>query len=590
MWRFGKRSRVSGENGSTVDGIVDTEIAENIIKKYLKNEGWDTLYKLEMKRGRTKYLIEGGVDKYDWEINFVIDPGYENKVKEIVASEKLDIPRPEEKLAYNVAKHEFSHWDTCPFDVEYYEEILEGVSKGLDRAGFNKKDIEHYSFEVANQFMDIIVNSIAACKDKEFVVGRGLKYLTVAHANKKKCTKGFALFADCQMKLYQNQDFFRKLAERFCKDYKEIKEESKKIISLLTTNHISKKAFSNTLDEQDKEFVVEQLEKRDEWGRKAKEFAQIVAKYVKEMEEEVGDSFSERFKKDEEFRREVIRKGLEKGHELKYAGEFDVFDEKYMAVAEEIVMEFLRDDRETPKFPLFYMRKKRLEEGDELRNVAWERTIFIDKNGEEDVWLYKKEVPYEVEEGGMVGKGSFEDILFIVDTSSSMGWRKPLDGSKYDLAIRSVYGAIKYLESVGKAYNINYGLIQFGWRGKTSWSGWKGYFDLDDLKRQLFSGYQNAGETILDGEKVEEAMHTSEDNFLAFMTSDGNIHNPKEALKACKEVINAGNDFVLLQIQSDNLFASSLSKSGAVVKHIKDPNDLVGLVLKKVKDKYGEGG
>jgi CBS domain-containing protein len=120
--------------------------------------------------------------------------------------------------------------------------------------------------------------------------------------------------------------------------------------------------------------------------------------------------------------------------------------------------------------------------------------------------------------------------------------------------------------------------------GKTRWSGWKYYNELDELKKLLFEDYHGRT-TILDADKVEEAYSSKHDNFLVLMTTDGEIFNP-EAKEACRKVIENGNDFVIFQTMSRSEFAEYMRKHGATVVYVDKPEDLVGLVLRKVGEKY----
>ncbi len=142
---------------------------------------------------------------------------------------------------------------------------------------------------------------------------------------------------------------------------------------------------------------------------------------------------------------------------------------------------------------------------------------------------------------------------------------------------------IDYLEKVKKASFLNYGLIQFS--DNTTWSGWRSYYELSSIKRNLFEGYEGNG-TVLDPKILDETLKTKRDKFMAVMISDGEIMNSDEALKSCNEIITEGNEFILLQIASRDNFANKIEESGGMVVNIDNPNDLVGLVLSATKRKY----
>ncbi len=401
---------------------------------------------------------------------------------------------------------------------------------------------------------------------------------------------GYSIFVDSQMKLYQKDPYFRSIAERYGGDYKEIKEVSQRVVSLLTSDHLAKKSFDKPLDDYDRLFVSECVNDKSKWDEKAKGFGKIIAPYMEMLTQEEMDSlqnaFSQALKNDPAFKKQLIRIGLGKGKDdLSYANGFEIFDEAYKKNAEEIIIQSDAEG-ETPKLPIFHLSRKKLGENDSFSNVAWEKTFFVENGEEEEAWMSKKTVPFEIEEELSASNGSFRDIAFIVDVSGSMNWNgKPLDGSKYDLALRSVYGVINYLESLGKAKYMRFGALLFS--SSSNWSGWKEYGELDAVKGLLFTGYQGGGTTL---KRVDEITKENGDPFMALVTSDGDIENAEEAASQCKASMDSGNDFIVFQIQSNSSFASKLEEHGALVVSVAKPEDLVGLNIKAVKERYGPKG
>jgi hypothetical protein len=590
----------SGSDGDT----------ERFIREYLKKQGWDILYKLSITRENTEHLIEAAIDNYTWNINLRLDPNFEAKIRKIVNKEIINIVDPEKKTVAAVVKHEKSHWDACPIDIEYLEAILDGTSVGLKNSGlFDDNEIKQYTPYVANMFCDIIVNSIVGLKenDEDFLEGIELLYLqeaclarnsgqlileNILRRDNKNNVNYYAIFVDAQMKIYQHSERARSLAKKFGGDYEEVNKASKDVIKILTNEHIAEKMSEGKADETDKRFALQALEDRLHWKRKSMEFASMMAKYLKNnldnMKRRIKlNPLIDKMTKDDNFRREVIRKGLEKGSSLLYTDDFEYFDEIYKSVADEIVLEFLKKGKEeVPRLPLFYMKRRRIEEGDSFEGIEWGRTIFVDTGKQTDVWLFKGQVPYQIDIEGLSDSGSFEDLLFMVDVSGTMGWSgEPLDGSRYDMALRSIYSVLNYLENTGKGHYLKYGLIMFSDPRKTMWSGWKSYSELEELKRHLFKDYQGR-DTILDEDKVRETYTSKHDNFLALMVTDGDIHNPEEAKYVCKKLIEDGNDFVIFQIRFRSEFAEYMRRNGAAVVNVDKPEDLVGLILRKVGERY----
>jgi hypothetical protein len=54
----------------------------------------------------------------------------------------------------------------------------------------------------------------------------------------------------------------------------------------------------------------------------------------------------------------------------------------------------------------------------------------------------------------------------------------------------------------------------------------------------------------------------------------------------CKKLIEDGNDFVIFQIRFRSEFAEYMRRNGAAVVNVDKPEDLVGLILRKVGERY----
>ncbi len=588
--------------------------AEQMVKDYLASNGWDIVYKLNVSRAAEfkdgggqvhEQLVEAFINNLDWQINITFDRNFEQIAERTVSETGLGISNPAEKIVKFAIKHEMGHWEHCPGDTEYKEMILEAISQGLKKGGLSEDQIREKTGEVECMFSDIIVNGTNILRDLDgsFTEGGATFYAFQAIKSQsqdmlKKLVQNkqyedyFAIFVDAQMKLVQGNDVARNLAKSYSKDYGVVGKESQRVLEAMIGKDLAQKVFENRLSEQERLDAARLLKKEERWRQMATEFGQIMAKYVKnqsnsDMRKMVHQAPQTKIREtDEQKRREVIRQGIGKGGEMLYADKYEVMDETYKQAAERIVVEFMRGTGEIPRTSIFNMAIRRL--GDKeapTGDIAWSRTIFTG-NGKRP-WLFKKEMPYDIDTPGSSETGSFEDIIFMLDTSGSMHWSGvALDKSKYDISLRAVYSVIKYLEETGKAPYINYGLVQFGNPESTTWSGWKSYYELDSLKAQLFTGYQNANHTILEGDKINDALLTRKQGFLAIMNTDGEIENLGEAQSACKEVINKGNDFAVLQIASRSEFASFMGANGAMVFNIDNPEDLVGLTLSIVRSKY----
>ncbi len=154
-------------------GPKDTE---EYAKSLLEKEGWDITYDFKMKRENTEHLIEASINRDNWEINITVDPEYEKKMEEFCLKENVSVPQPSRKTLYSVTRHEYGHWDVCPFDAHYYEGMLDGITKGLKEGGVEEEKAKEYGPHATNMFMDIIVNTSYGCNDEEFLPGRAIKY------------------------------------------------------------------------------------------------------------------------------------------------------------------------------------------------------------------------------------------------------------------------------------------------------------------------------------------------------------------------------------------------------------------------------
>ncbi len=158
-------------------------------------------------------------------------------------------------------------------------------------------------------------------------------------------------------------------------------------------------------------------------------------------------------------------------------------------------------------------------------------------------------VPYKAEQ-----KGAFPDICFIIDTSASMAddveskislgrailFKKLMksrfffgedscswsDKSKYHHVLLGFNGVLKWLQSHGIAPYIQYNLITFSRRTKTS--GWKSYEEIDECKRLAYSPEFN---TTLIEEKILRKELLGREPFVLITLSDGEIFNWNQSTK-----------------------------------------------------------
>jgi hypothetical protein len=592
---------------------------EELARKTLERKGWDIIYKLDIVWKNTPQFFEAGIMPDDWNIQIVFSPGFEKTQLEILKDANIEIDAPVEKAIYAIMEHEYGHWNRCPIDTDIVEVVMSRICKGLQKGGIiDKGQVEQLTPLVSNMFCDVVVNGTAILSDNRFKEGATIFQTDRAYTASAQLSHDmtqanetgqgsdaqggqrqkwkphfpdfFALFVDAHMKLARGDSTARGVAERYCNDYSKLQSTSRKLLVAMIGGELAEKAMADKLSDADARMAKRMLMDENRWAAAAEEFAKIMAPYLKKDIKFIGiypmDGLFKKFKEDEDFRREIIRRGLLRGDPVEYVNDTEKLDEAYKQAAAKMVIEFDKDqNKQQQRTTLFDMSRKRLREGEAIRgNIDWGRTIFV--KGEP--WLYKKDTPYDINKSGLSQTGSMEDLVFVIDVSASMGWSgKPLDGSRYDMCIRSVYSAVKYLEDSGKAQFMRFGLILFGNQGRTEWSGWRPYQETDKLKERLFTGWKGAGETALDPEKLQSVMDSADGNFMVLMVSDAEINANEEAtLSKCKEIVSNGNDFVLFEVMDRNRFAEEMKKAGATVVQVDRPEDLVGLVLKATKNKY----
>lgn len=604
------------------------------IRSHLQQRGWDVVYGLDVTVTETPSLVEAGIDRNTWHIHYQVDPRIHQTLEQLLYREKLTVVSARDKLLTAAADHEEGHWSICPFDRDYAEDILYGISTGLRKSGLSEEEAVRYTPDVANWFMDYIDNTVNAVtnRDRGFDEGIGLFYLHNLRRN--PADPGFALFVDAQMKVYgrQSSDIdppesklrtavrsvkrliglgdinydFRSIAEKV-PQYTEISADAVRLCKAMLPDSLAEKAYTQGLDLHDQRVVEEELMKRELWPQKAEAFAAVFAPYAKQHcqnpspgheSEHQGKhdrgrcGFVRKMIEDPEVKKDLVQRALGKGRQaspagLPYITTQECFEIVYNLRAEEIVLNYFKDaeEPESSGLDLFHLQNRLLEDGEVITGqMNWSRTLFVPRGTDKELWLYRKEVPYQLEEAMIPGRKSIEDILFVIDVSGSMGWsRKPLDGSKYDLAAQSVFGVLKGLEKLGRGAHARYGLILFS--DKTEFSGWEGYYSLDKFKRLIFTGYQGGG-THLDPQVMDKALQENRDRFLTLLISDGEIDNTDQAVAVVKKLITAGNDVIQFGMGGGTTFSKKIKKHGAAVVSVRHARDLAGLTLDKVTQRY----
>lgn len=99
-------------------------------------------------------------------------------------------------------------------------------------------------------------------------------------------------------------------------------------------------------------------------------------------------------------------------------------------------------DGRRPEVPVIWLHTRRLygREGVPLSRIRWSRTRLVPISREdEDLWLYRKQVPVSDPFEGVPATVGLPDLAFLVDSSESMGWDPEAGQGRYDLVLRSIY-------------------------------------------------------------------------------------------------------------------------------------------------------
>jgi hypothetical protein len=613
------------------------------IEKALADSEWSRYY-FHLKEEETDHLLEAAVDKDTWDIEVKVDPKLRKKLPSIVREyckavkqyftslfEKIPDEQLIEDIILSSANHEIGHWEICPFDRDYYADILAGTQAGLKDGGLKPEDTEDLQYRVSNMFMDVIDNVVNCIQSKDpakYKQGIGLFYLKEGMlALIQNPTQGFsaayALFASTQMKMCADNEEFLYLAERFYQGT-DLAQLTAKALDIFLDGKIKITSLKDI--QKYKTRIAEELQKHIErdkkgkvidvvWRRKAYEFAKLIAPLMKDMQEYVPESaYSQKAKQDKGFRRDVTkrqlkRKGLGKpkgkkpGKSDKYSPgsgyskariptpqEVREYDQLYKQRADKILLEYIRGNRDDKKFVVDFLAKSRINEDDsiDLETIDWPSTMPIKRKDKVStgVWLFRSELPLEIITPGTVTAGGLPDLCFIVDTSGSMDWSPEAGKGKYDLLLRAVYSVFNYLEYTRRAYSINYAVINFS--DATRFSGWYDYYNLNKIKRELFT-HQDGG-TTLDPLKVQQMMDQAKDRFAVIMVSDGAISGAETLVQHFTHLIANGNDYSLIQIGGHSQFSKLMKANGAEVHVLRSASKIPGITLGKARQVYNPVG
>jgi hypothetical protein len=470
-----------------------------------------------------------------------------------------------------VVQHEIGHHRFCPFDhFKYGEEIISGISEGLEERNWGRPEIEQYANRIKNEFADILDNVMNMYRDKTGKYEDGFLVDYVKEGLKGSEEEGFndefCIFIDTIAKLGMDNSKMKDFASHFNDKYRALELDVREVVQIFTSDSaLTEKVMDGkTLALEDKLKIYRNMNNRARWHQMAKEYAKIIGPHLRDQGKPKNKLTNSSSPTDtEQGIRQMIRHSIKNGHSTSYADEFTVLDEMHKMEAEDINMRMNKHDGDEMKLPIAYMARKEIGPRPDLSCVDWTNPdLEIGPNGPR-MQFYEHHAPIFADEDGFLGEGRIPNILLIIDKSGSMTscYRPQGGSSRYNLLLKSVYSMFKYLEDKDIMPHIKIGGLMFE-SIPNYFTGWHTYDNLNELKKALFypdaprygvEGIpeqirRNAFGTNLDAEAVKQATELADGPFWAIIVSDGAIHNQLEAKRAVSYLVDNGNYVSLVKI------------------------------------------
>jgi len=500
-------------------------------------------------RQPNEHIVSASIFPKTWETQLIIDPDSEQKCKNIGLHKKNL-----EHIIYALAEHEIGHWEHCPFDAEYYEEILSGTSLGLNDAGITPT--QQLCLTAANIFCDIVVNVLNAhdgINPEETKEGLGLFYFKEGALN-QKYSQVYSAFVDVQCQLgLDNYD----LEEFYTPETQKLSDRCRKIM-------VGRRTQSKT--------IVKELRKKEKWHKKARQLTDILGPYLEDMHEEIPSINID----SQDIIASSVRKGRVK-NERGYIPSLQWLDELYTQRAENIKIILPEKNNPITRFPVVYCQQKEWDKKS-IRHVDWSAPYVFNNK----MIFFEDHIPIHHAGEQEPAPSSLHDLCFIIDSSGSMKWNPEAGTGAYDILLRTIYSVFHFLESKNKAHVLSYSALNFS--EKSLWSGWKQHSQINEVKKIIFA-YQGSV-TKLDPFVFQDIHTTARDKFYALMITDGYIENEDAVAKQISNMIHQGNMFSLVQIGRATSFSRNIKNKGADVHVIPSAEVLPQLVLGKIEKAY----
>ena len=525
----------------------------------------------------------------------------------------------------------------CPSSANDYYDISQACADGLRSAGANESEILDFTVPVTSFFVASVVAGVYAIEGPDpvsFRRGWVLDHIISSITSEATLQKYVALYTNIQLSLWSdNKKLMEVLRSRYPNPFDALEFETDRGVAILldTTKYVGfgQDRLGLSCDERLCEFIIDKL-KYDwrDWPIKAFQFAEMLAPYI--ITEQQGrqlppqpqlsltsqesrpsddardrrdlvrqgpappvqnlvnmderpnrllpgvplEPFNDRVVNDPTFREQLTQIGIGRGQgHPSYLMGFDVLDVIYRNRATNVEIKSKLISRKGMAFEIAHMVREEM--GSELptfNGIDWGATRI---NTDGELKLYKKRLPINDQTPAKIDMAGFPDLLFIVDSSGSMGWDPKGGKGPYDSLLRAIYSVFRFLKNRGKAQYMRFAVVNFS--GATLTTQWHPFAELRKIKKLLFK-HQKGG-TKLDCLKVQHMVKASPDRFLCLMITDAKISNVPDVLNTIKMMVDHGHGFVLIHIGRPTTLTQQVQKAGLPVHVITDPQQLSGLCL-----------
>ena len=546
-----------------------------------------------------EHPVEAHIAPHGWNIEIRVREGFDpiQDRRQKAYTKRKKITEGLETLLTDILLHECAHWELphdsgkgCPYDINYHDQILEAIQKGLPN------DKQRMASYVTNAFEDLMINPRCHEFNGSFN-GQVLFWDNEGLLCREKGQKTFAPFYEAFVKL--NMHLFgdkidNALLKRHYGNGKDVEKAVREIVNKLSlTEHLR---------------PTDPLFDKVRWPDMAYQFAKAMSPLLESQPQERLSAFSgkqgdgsgsgkqeqagngiEQKMGTKEGAEEVAYGRYSSGNKLSpHFTSFEQLDGLYQRLSRpiQVRVESITKQFSLPIAPLTF--RKFDEEKDDPMKVKLSK-LYV---GDEGLTFGYEDKPLSVEFRSKVQRRSFPDFkMVLLDNSGSM--RQAPDGtdnigntniipwgdnSKYHYALLGLYGIEQFLQRQGIAQYINHGLTLFssGTRYKEG-----DFSQLDTIKKYALS--PDWGNTNLDATALIRALKGRE-SFLLSM-SDGEIGNWASERESFKAAVK-GNHYAHIQLGAKSQFAREIEGWNVPVFYVSSGQELAHLMVDVTKETY----